>query len=225
MLVLSRKRLDTSGLAWLGGTSLLFVTVAIPLQLSNEWITIGWSLLALALIGLWRRVDHAGLKYVGLGLFAVVAARLVLNVEVLDYHARSSWRILNWLAYTYLVPAGAMIGATALLRGREESRLRTWEPRHDGQPITGTLIGSGAVVIVFAWLNLAIVDWFSLGDAIELAFERLPARDLSMSIGWAVYGVALLLVGMWRRSVGLRRASLALLLGPAPRSSCTIYRT
>jgi uncharacterized membrane protein len=45
-----------------------------------------------------------------------------------------------------------------------------------------------------------------------VSFERLPARDLTTSIAWAVYALALLALGMARASTGLRWASLALLL-------------
>jgi len=60
----------TSALAWVGATCLAFVTIAIPLQLQNEWVTIGWSLQGVATLMLWRRVDHAGLKYFALVLLA-----------------------------------------------------------------------------------------------------------------------------------------------------------
>ena len=40
----------------------------------------------------------------------------------------------------------------------------------------------------------------------------MPARDLTMSIAWVLYALALLGVGLARRSSGLRWASLAVLL-------------
>ena len=55
-------------MVWLTASAAGFVTLAIPLQLSNEWITVGWALEALALTALWRRFDHTGLKYLALGL-------------------------------------------------------------------------------------------------------------------------------------------------------------
>jgi uncharacterized membrane protein len=69
-----------------------------------------------------------------------------------------------------------------------------------------------AAVIIFAWLNLTIIDWFSVGRMLEVTFERLPARDLTMSIAWAVYALTLLAIGMARKKSGPRRASLALLM-------------
>src|SRR5439155_1102654 len=103
-----------------------FVTVAIPLQLEKEWVTIGWALQGLALTALWVRLDHPGLKYFGLALLAGATARL-LNPAVLGYYPRPAFRIVNWLMYTYLVPAAALLATAALLEPREAARARPWE--------------------------------------------------------------------------------------------------
>ncbi len=53
----------TSALAWLCA-ALSLLTIAIPMQVEKEWITIGWALEGAALLVLWTRLDHPGLKYV-----------------------------------------------------------------------------------------------------------------------------------------------------------------
>jgi uncharacterized membrane protein len=109
----------TRGLVWQLAVGLGFLTVAIPLQLDREWITIGWALEGAALLWLWRRFDHPGLKLVGVVLLLGVTVRLVANPALLGYHPRASWPVLNWLLYTYLVPAAALFvsaGALAKLR-------------------------------------------------------------------------------------------------------------
>ena len=53
--------------------------------------------------------------------------RLVANEAVLGYYPRPAFRIVNWLLYTYLVPAAALIGAARVL-ARTRSRARAaWE--------------------------------------------------------------------------------------------------
>ncbi len=152
-------------MVWLTATAAGFVTLAIPMQLAQEWITIGWALEAVVLLGLWRRFDHAGLKYLAFGLAGVVLVRLVANPYVLGYYERSPIRIFNWLSYTYLVPAAALLGMYGMLRDREIERRRAWERplfpnRH---PMMANLAASAAVLVLFAWLNLTIVDWFATG--------------------------------------------------------------
>ena len=66
--------------------------------------------------------------------------------------------------------------------------------------------------MIFVWLNLAIADWFTTGEQLSITFARLPARDLTSSIAWALYALVLLAVGVARRSMALRWASLGLLV-------------
>jgi uncharacterized membrane protein len=203
-----------TALVWLTATAAGFVTLAIPLQLSNEWITIGWALEGVVLTFLWRRFDHAGLKYLAFALAGVVCVRLIANPYVLGYYPRSELRILNWLTYTYLVPAACLTGMWALLRGFEIERRRSWERRFfpDEHALMANVAITAAIGVVFAWLNLTIFDWFASGAELTIPMDRLPARDLTLSIAWAVYALGLLALGMWRESTALRATSLALVL-------------
>ncbi len=205
----------TSALVWLSGATMLFVTVAIPLQLDREWITIGWALEGVALLALYRRLDHAGLKWVATLLFVSVASRLLLNPYVLGYYERSPIRIFNWLSYTYLVPAACLVGAGLLLSELEGPRLRNWEstflPDNVKRPFTAFFYAL-ALVIGFAWLNLTIFDWYATGPSLSIPTDRLPARDLTISIAWALYGLFVLSLGMWRSSTPMRITSLLLIL-------------
>ncbi|MGH7787764.1 MAG: DUF2339 domain-containing protein, partial [Candidatus Binatia bacterium] len=205
----------TATLAWFAAIALGFITVAIPLQLDRQWITVGWALEGIAVLVLWTRLDHPGLKYLGVALLAAVFVRLVANPAVLDYYPRPTWRIVNWLLYTYLVPAAAMLAASTVLVRHELARLwpieRQWLYVR-ARPFGALLTGGAGLIVVFVWLNLAIADWFSTGDTLVVSFARLPARDLTTSIVWALYALLLLGVGMARRSTGLRWASLGLLL-------------
>ena len=194
------------------GATLL--VIAVPVQLDNEWITLGWALEGLALVALFRRWDHAGLKYGGLSLLAIVTLRLVGNPEVIDYHPHAALPVFNWLLYTYAVPALCLLGAWRLLRDIEIERARPWEralyPRE--LPLGTMACALATIVVVFAWLNLTILDAFSTGEHIEVLFVREPARDLTISIAWAVYAIGLLALGMRRDTAALRWASLVLVL-------------
>jgi uncharacterized membrane protein len=205
----------TRALAWFATVALSFATVAIPLQLEREWITIGWALEGLAVMVLWTRLDHPGLKYFGLALLGAATVRLVANPAVFGYYPRPAWRIVNWLLYTYFVPAAAMLAASGVLGRRELERARPWEREilyGRGWPVGAMAAGLAGLVVVFVWINLAIVDWFATGETLVVSFERLPARDVAMSIAWAIYALLLLGIGMARRSIGLRWVSLGLLL-------------
>ncbi len=201
-------------LVWFLAVALGFVTLAIPLQLDQEWITIGWALQGLAMILLWKRLDHPGLKYFGLALLATTFVRLLLNPAVLGYYQKSARPFFNWLAYTYLVPAGALLGSARVLASLERERLRPWEKRW-GEKLGAAgaaACGLAGLLVIFAWINLTILDYFSTGGYLRLSLDRLPARDLSLSLAWAVYALVLLAIGMAKKSVALRWVSLAFLI-------------
>jgi uncharacterized membrane protein len=207
----------TSRLVWYLAAALGFVTAAIPLQLEKEWITVAWALEGAAVLWLWQRFDHPGLKYLGLALLGAVTIRLVVNPALLDYHPRSGWPVLNWLLYTYGVPAAALLAASRLLARHELARLRPFEEplyagRARGVPVGAVAAGLCGLVVVFVWINLAIFDAFAKGPALELSFTREAARDLTLSLGWALYGLSLLAAGVGRGSRGLRWASLVLMM-------------
>lgn len=201
-------------LVWFAAIALGFVSVAIPLQLDKEWITVGWALEGLAVIVLWTRLNHPGLKYFGLALFAAVTVRLVANPELLDYHERSGWPIVNWLMYTYLIPAATLLGGMRYLRGLEVERARSWEQfMYTRRRSYGAILCAvGAVAICFTWVNLTIFDFYSVGPELTISFERMAARDLTLSLGWALYALLLLGIGFKRDSEGLRWTSLAFLV-------------
>jgi uncharacterized membrane protein len=47
---------------------------------------------------------------------------------------------------------------------------------------------------------------------LDMSFQRMPARDLTTSIAWALYGLVLLALGVRARSAGLRWLSLGLIM-------------
>ena len=206
-----RKR----GLVWFSAAAMGFLSIAIPLQLEEEWITLGWALQGLALTALWKRLDHAGLKYFGLALLAVVTVRLVANPWILDYHPSSSVPIFNWLMYTYLIPAAALLGSAWNLYKLELERLLEWEEPIYAlawYPLGVISCGLAATLVVFVWINLTIFDFFSTGSRLAISLEHMAARDLTLSLAWAVYALLLLGIGVSRNSVGLRWVSLGFLV-------------
>jgi hypothetical protein len=211
----------TSALAWLASVALGLVAVAVPMQIEREWLTVGWALQALGVVLLWRRLDHPGLKaFAGL-LFAIVFVRLTPFNEALFLQYPQAERfagldlpVLNWLLYTYGIAVAALLLAARWLADLEVARARAWERflYAAGRPLFALAFAGAAILLVFVWLNLTIYEAFSPAGSITIAFDHNPARDLTLSLGWGVYALMLLGLGVWRRSTALRWLSLAFLL-------------
>ncbi|HSD27044.1 MAG TPA: DUF2339 domain-containing protein [Vicinamibacteria bacterium] len=194
---------DTGRLALVAGSALAFVTVAVPLQLEKQWITIGWALEGAALAWLFRRIPHRGLLWTSAGLLGAAFVRLALNPEVLRYAPRSAMPVFNWYLYTYLLCAAALVAAGWLLR-RGEDRLLA------GLPRTSTSAFAGAGILLFLLLNVEIADFYAEGPTFALRFGARLEQDLTYTIGWLVFGLVLLGVGIASHSRGARLAALAL---------------
>ncbi len=192
-----------AALAWQGGAGLFFVALIFPVQFDREWITLGWALEGLALIWLFRKVPHRGLRVAGTLLLAVAFARLALNPEVWEYHPRAPLRLWNWYLYAYGVTTLCLL-AGARLFGEPRPHLLERAAR----PFLYTL----GTLLAFLLLNIEIADYFSIGPTLTFSFSGDFARDMTYSIAWALFAFVLLLVGMWLKSRAARYAGLALLL-------------
>ena len=190
-------------LAWFGGVALFFVTLIFPIQFERQWITIGWALEGAALLWLFHRVPHAGLRLAGAGLLVAAFVRLALNPAVLDYHPRSATAIFNWYLYAYGIVTVCLFAGAWLLAPPRHQIIRVSAP-----PI---LIGLGTV-LAFLLVNIEIADYFSEpGSTLTFQFSGSFARDMTYSIAWSVFALVLLVSGIARRIRPPRYAGLGLL--------------
>ena len=205
VLVVRLLRLEPTGernltrLAIVAGTALAFVTAAVPLQLEKEWITIAWALEGAALVWLFRRIPHHGLLAWAAGLLAAVFVRLTVNPAILAYHTPSDRAVLNWYFYTYLVCAIAFFLA-AHLAPREHAKA------------AGFCRAAGSLLLFFL-LNIEIADYFSTGPTLTFNFlSSSLAQDLTYTIGWALFAIAMLVAGIALHARTARVAAIALLV-------------
>jgi uncharacterized membrane protein len=191
-------------LAWFGGATLFFITLIFPIQFERQWITIGWALEGMALLWLFHRVPHPGLRLVGVGLLCAAFARLALNPAVLEYHARTATPILNWFLYAYGLTAICLFMGSRLLAPPRQEVLGS-----NAQAALATL----GTVLAFLLLNIEIADYFTAPGSHVLTFEFSGnfTRDMTYSIAWALFGLVLLVFGIAKKVPMVRYASLALI--------------
>ena len=189
---------DLGRLALVAGAALAFITVAIPLQLKQQWITIGWALEGAALAWVYTRIPHRGLFYWVVALLGGVFVRLALNPGVLIYEPRGGMRIFNWYLYAYLLCAAAMLLAGWFLSKTNDRVLNVFR--------ASAIMPGAAVVLLFLLLNIEIADFYATGPTIMFRFGVTVAQDLTYTIGWLVFGMGLLTAGI---SLGHRAARVA----------------
>jgi hypothetical protein len=195
---------DIGRLALVAAVALGFATTAIPLQLKNEWLTVAWALEVAVLGWLYHRLRHSGLIAGSLGLAIAVVARLAANPAVFAYHERSNAPILNFYLYAYLVSAAALYLASWFLRDAVE-------PRYGWLQKTAWTQRAFATILLFVLLNIEIADFYSEGPTIVFRFSSTLAQDLTYTLGWALFAIAMLVVGILVRGRATRIAALLLL--------------
>ena len=196
---------DLARLAIVAGSALGFATVAIPLQLSQQWITIGWALEGAALAWLYRRIPHRGLLYSAMALLSVVFARLALNPAVFVYEPRGM-RVFNWYLYAYLICSVAIFTAAWWL-SRTDDRLIVF----GDWAKASTLLPPAGVILLFILLNIEIADFYATGPEITFKFGVSIAQDLTYTIGWLIFGLGMLSAGIYLHSRAGRMAAVALI--------------
>jgi uncharacterized membrane protein len=113
--------------------------------------------------------------------------------------------IWNWYLYTYLIAAAAMILAGWLLSKTEDTVF-------EGGPRASKLFPAGGAILLFLLLNIEIADYYATGEHITFNFTATLAQDLTYTLGWALFAVALLAVGIAIASHAARISSLGLLV-------------
>lgn len=199
--------------AWLASVALFWLSLALPMQLDHDWRLVGLALAGASHVWLWVRLDQPPLKYVGSALISLATMALVMR-RFAGSDPLHEAKLVNWLAWSYLVPAFAAALASFWLARHELARLRDGERKRYAENVAwlASLCGLCASILVFAWINLAILNAYGTPPSFRWLSDRIPARDLSMSLAWALYALALLVGGVTRRIGGLRWVSLGLFL-------------
>ena len=103
-----------------GATSL--VSLAVPMELDRQWLTVAWALEIPALIWLARRLEVGALRVMAAVLGVAVGVRLVINPHVVEY-AFGTTPLWNGLLWVYGVPLAAVTAAAVIDSRRGLGRL------------------------------------------------------------------------------------------------------
>lgn len=177
-----------------------FLTIAIPLKLHTQSITLGWLVEAGALTWAAHRGRSQLLR--ALGLIALVLG--ILRLVLVDSDAQQPL-ILNARFGLYLIA----IAALALLA--HYARLGGGEENHQWAAVAVVALN----VLALLALHFEVIDYFQPGPMQRYHPSEWRTmnivRDFTYSAIWMLYGGALMLIGFWRRSAFLRWQAIVLL--------------
>jgi uncharacterized membrane protein len=187
--LLTRRRDQAVHFAALGFT---LMSIATALQFDGPPVTIGWAAEGAAVIALGIRERRAWLRVAGTVLFAIAVAR-VLDLMLAEAP----------LGHVVLVnaqsAAGAFIAALAYLLAWLHSRTPESPEREFG--LGASILTAQVVVLVL--LTSEIHAYWALR---EWAFQR----ELTVSVTWAAYATALILIGLRRGYAPIRYFAIGL---------------
>src|SRR3984957_723196 len=178
-----------------------FITIAIPLKLDAQWITIGWLVESGVLLWLSVTARADFLRY-----FASVA--LILGIVRLLFfdQIRAETLVFNMRFATYVV-AIAVLGGIAVLGKRHAAQ---------AEMVFLDIAVVGVNLLALIALTLEVSDYFDRqmlsGGKGAIFYRQINLeRDFSYSAIWLLYGAALMTVGFQRRSSFVRWQALILI--------------
>lgn len=221
----ARRSARSTALAWTWlAASLLFGT-ALPAQITQlreifdgvdasnfRGLPVALCLFALGTSTGFRALRPAGGWLGHVAWFCIAAGGFsVLTLPESPRYEHEPARLLNWISLTHVLCFAALLGTTRALSAGELPGLGKLPGPLRSLGVLSA--GFAAIAVGFVWLNLLVLNHFAeLGQHLSYAGERMQARDLATSIGWALYALILLGLGMGRRQIALRWSSLLLLL-------------
>ena len=181
----------------------LFLIITIPIIVSKHWITIFWALQAATLLWMRRRLDRKNLTGIAYLLLAVSIGKF-LRLDYPEVFRLRFDEAYIFGSYTYLIIERIVTSLVLLLT-------TAWFAvvAHRDQITVITKNGSDARFIsvicgglLFIILNVETAAFFH---------DYLPAaRFAAISVLWAVWSIAMVVVGFRQKSAALRKVSLGL---------------
>jgi uncharacterized membrane protein len=185
--------------------ALTFVTVAIPIQLRANWITIAWSVEALTMMWAGIRLSSVRLQGIGGGLFVLALGKLLLWDTTLLERVRFT-PVLNKYFLSSMVVVGCLFAAAALYQNHRD---RLSAGRHLAVVFLLT-----ALAILWFLMSFETHSYFSTRAAALQSYDDIRHErwlgQMVLSVLWSVYAAVLIAVGFIRRSAILRWSALGL---------------
>ena len=201
-LLVKRSTQSRREILLLIAVGLTFVTIAIPIQLNANWITMAWAVEGLAVLWAALEIGSARLRFHAFTLFVLAFFKLIFWDT--PYGRRPEFiPVFNRYFLSSLAVIACFLGAVYLYqRAKEKTRVPE-------------LVLGLAAAVAFWWV--ISVETFTFFTSRALAERELADADhqrwlgqMALSVVWSAYAAALAAAGFIRRVAPVRWAALVL---------------
>lgn len=199
---------DDRFLVWIFlGLAATFVTLAVPIQLKQNWITVGWAVEGAILAYIGFRYDSWNTRWAAIAILALVLFRLLFfDLSLPRQFVREEFVLLfNKRVFSYVFGIAAMLVAAYFLAEKHG------EVHAPAKFAAGSLL-IAANLLAIVLLSAEAHDYFEYlryQDRISRSVLAY-AQQLSLSIIWAIYATFLIVVGIWKGYKPIRYMALML---------------
>ncbi len=189
------------------GLAATFVTLAAPIQLKQNWITVGWAVEGAILAYIGFKYGSRNTLLASLAIIALVFVRLIFfDVQLPWQYVKEEFSLLfNKRVFSFVVGIAAMLFGAYCFANRSKKAA-------DGdKAVVGCLLVAANVAAIVL-LSVEANDFLRY-----LRFqERISpsvvsyARQLSLSLVWTLYATFLIIVGIWKGYRPMRYMALLL---------------
>jgi uncharacterized membrane protein len=175
-----------------------FLAMGIAISLTGPWVTVTWAAEGAAIVWIGLTTRRAWLRHGGTALIAIATARLV----ALEFAETSVNFTLfaNRRTATGAFIVALMYGVAALYR-----RHAADAPDANRRWAAGWVVAANTLTVGLLTADISSF-WSVRGERLSASF----ARQLTISVTWAAYAMALIAIGFRRQSAPLRYLALAL---------------
>lgn len=205
-LLLARTRKSRREILLLIAVALTFVTIAIPIQLRSNWITIAWAVEGLAILWAALEIRSTRLRVQAFALFGLAFVKFLFWDTPYGYRPAFT-PVFNRYFLSSLLMIGCILAAVYLYQSASQRKLI------DGR-VTKIVLGLGAALAF--WLLISIeTHTFFVGRALaqktaeDVEHQRWLGQ-MALSVLWASYAAVLAALGFVRRIAAVRWAALVL---------------
>ncbi len=211
-LQILRRSQDTVLFHTMLGQAAVFAALAVPIVLSESWITFAWSVQAAVMLWLAFRLDSRFLRMAAWILFTVTAVRFFISDIGTEKQFILDWRgdfvadLSRWIPR--LTAMGGSILCVAWAASLSLRRAGPLSDRLRSEKDLRELRVAGRAIAVLAAVMLFGYGTRETAAAIGTYFGGLQSG--AVSIWWAVFAIALVTAGLRRSRPWVRRAGLFL---------------